>query len=159
MSARTITVLGMHRSGTSCLVGLLEQAGVFLGDVSRKNRWNVKGNGENYRIMALHDELLKVNGGTWDSPPAAVVWPDDLKLQRDEIIASYATSPLWGFKDPLTLLTLDSWIEALPGLELVGIFRHPVAVAESLRRRNAFSIERGLDLWTTYNDRLLGYRE
>ncbi len=28
-----IAVLGMHRSGTSCLTGLLEQAGVFLGPV------------------------------------------------------------------------------------------------------------------------------
>ena len=152
-------MLGMHRSGTSCLVGLLEQAGVFLGDVSRKNPSNAKGNRENPRIMALHEDLLKVNGGTWDAPPAAVSWPRDLKARRDEIIASYRDATVWGFKDPRTLLTLEGWIEALPGLELVGVFRHPVAVAESLRRRNGFSIEKGLGLWSTYNDRLLRYRE
>jgi hypothetical protein len=149
----------MHRSGTSCLVGLLEQAGVFLGDVSRKNPSNVKGNRENYRIIALHEELLKVNGGSWDSPPAAVSWPCDLKARRDEIIASYGDAPLWGFKDPRTLLTLEGWMEALPGLELVGIFRHPLAVAESLHRRNGFPIEKGIRIWSTYNDRLLRYRE
>ena len=152
-------MLGMHRSGTSCLVGLLEQTGVFLGDVSRKNPSNAKGNGENSRIMALHEDLLKVNDGTWEAPPGAVSWPRDLKARRDEIIASYRDSALWGFKDPRTLLTLEGWIEALPGLELVGIFRHPLAVAESLRRRNGFSIEKGLGLWSTYNDRLLRYQE
>jgi hypothetical protein len=159
MAGRTIAVLGMHRSGTSCLVGLLEQAGVFLGDVSRKNPSNAKGNRENARIMALHEELLKVNDGTWDAPPEAVSWPRDLKARRDEIIQSYRDSALWGFKDPRTLLTLEGWLEVLPGLELVGIFRHPLAVAESLRRRNGFSIEKGLGLWSTYNDRLLRYRE
>jgi hypothetical protein len=41
----------------------------------------------------------------------------------------------------------------------VGIFRHPLAVAESLRRRNGFSIQKGLGLWSAYNDRLLRYRE
>jgi len=152
-------VLGMHRSGTSCLVGLLEQAGVFLGDVSRKNPSNAKGNRENARIMALHEDLLKVNDGTWDTPPEAVSWPRDLKARRDEIIASYRDSALWGFKDPRTLLTLEGWLEALPTLELVGIFRHPLAVAESLHRRNGFSIDKGLDLWSTYNRRLLRYRE
>jgi hypothetical protein len=159
MPGRVIAVLGMHRSGTSCLVGLLEQAGVFLGDVSRKNPSNVKGNRENYRIMALHEELLKVNGGSWDAPPEVVRWPDDLKARRDEIIASYRDAPLWGFKDPRTLLTLEGWKEALPGLELVGIFRHPLAAAESLRRRNGFPIETGLRIWSAYNDRLLRYRE
>ena len=159
MASRTIAVLGMHRSGTSCLVGLLEQAGVFLGDVSRKNPSNAKGNRENPRIMALHEDLLKVNGGTWDAPPQAVSWPRDLKARRDEIIASYRDSALWGFKDPRTLLTLEGWLEVLPGLEFVGIFRHPLAVAESLHRRNGFAIEKGLGLWSTYNDRLLRYRE
>src|SRR3989442_910928 len=63
MPGRIIAVLGMHRSGTSCLVGLLEQAGGFPGGVSRKNPANVKGNGEKPRITAVHHELLKVNGG------------------------------------------------------------------------------------------------
>src|SRR6266446_4453200 len=152
MPGRIIAVLGMHRSGTSCLVGLLEQAGVFLGEVSRKNPSNLKGNGENPRIMALHEELLRINGGSWDAPPETVVWPRELKTRRDGIIGDYRGAPLWGFKDPRTLLALDGWLEALPGLQFVGIFRHPLSVAESLERRNGFSLEKGLRLWSAYND-------
>lgn len=149
----------MHRSGTSCLTGLLEQAGVFLGPVSRANRWNLKGNHENPSIMRLHDEVLAANGGRWDAPPAAVVWPEVLKTARDEIVRSYEGEPLWGFKDPRTLLLLEGWLEVLPDLRFVGIVRHPALVAESLTRRNRFPRERGLELWLSYNRRLLSLHQ
>jgi hypothetical protein len=145
----------MHRSGTSCLTGLLEQAGVYLGPVSRANPSNLKGNHENPAIMNLHEEVLRVNGGRWDAPPAAVVWPESLKTVRDEIVRGYRGAPLWGFKDPRTLLVLEGWLEALPDLRFVGIVRHPALVAESLSRRNWFTREQGLGLWLSYNRRLL----
>jgi hypothetical protein len=59
-----ISVLGMHRSGTSSLVGSLEEAGVFLGNVQRVNPNNPKGNLEHLKIMKLHDDLLAENGGS-----------------------------------------------------------------------------------------------
>ncbi|OGW38362.1 MAG: hypothetical protein A2Y97_14385 [Nitrospirae bacterium RBG_13_39_12] len=154
---RAILILGMHRSGTSCLTGLLEQAGVFLGNVSRKNLYNLKGNHENPRIMNLHDELLKRKGGSWQEPPEVVVWPKDLKKIRDEIIRDYAGKTCWGFKDPRTLLVLEGWMEVILSLQLVGIYRHPLLVAESLLRRDKFSIEKGLSLWARYNEKLLTY--
>jgi hypothetical protein len=149
----------MHRSGTSCVTGLLEQAGVFLGDVATKSPWNLKGNRESSAIMAMHNELLRVNGGSWDTPPATVTWPEESRNARDAIISSYQHVPLWGFKDPRTLLVLDGWLEALPGLQLVGVFRHPVLVAESLQRRNHFPLEQGLQLWSIYNRALLAYHD
>jgi len=42
-----ILILGMHRSGTSCLAGCLEEAGLYLGDVNLKAGFNKKGNREN----------------------------------------------------------------------------------------------------------------
>ena len=160
MSEKVIIILGMHRSGTSCLIGLLEQAGIFLGSVSRKNRYNIRGNHENPRIMNLHDELLTVNGGSWHEPPKVVIWPKELKNIRDEIIKEYekfAGKTCWGFKDPRTLFTLEGWTEALSSFDLVGIYRNPLLVAESLFRRNKFPIEKGLDLWFRYNERLFFY--
>jgi hypothetical protein len=148
----------MHRSGTSCLAGTLEEAGVFLGDVFRKNRHNAKGNRENQRIIQLHDSMLAEHGGSWHAPPTETTWSAWHRQQRDEIIASYRDAPQWGFKDPRTLFTLDGWLEALPRLRLVGIVRNPLAVAESLRARNGFPLEHGLALWTRYNERLLTYQ-
>jgi hypothetical protein len=54
-------------------------------------------------------------------------------------------------------LALDGWLDAVPHVELVGIFRHPLAVAQSLTHRNLFSREQGLQLWLAYNQRLLDY--
>ena len=152
---RVICVLGMHRSGTSCLAGSMEEAGVCLGDVQRNNPYNLKGNCEHVKIMNLHDDLFGSNGGSWDDPPARMIWSERHRNLRDEIIKEYADIPLWGFKDPRVLFALDGWEEVLPVISFVGTFRHPVAVARSLERRNKFGLEKGFKIWLSYNRRLL----
>jgi hypothetical protein len=153
-----IAVVGMHRSGTSCLAGSLEAAGVFLGEVSRSNPANQKGNRENRTIRLLHDELLEMAGGDWKRPPSRVHWHGPKQRQRDEIIAGFRRHPLWGFKDPRSLLLLDGWLDALPDLRLLGIWRHPLAVGQSLHRRNRMPLEEGMRLWFVYNTCLLHYQ-
>jgi len=157
MKQKIICVLGMHRSGTSCLAGTLEEAGVFLGNVVRKNPDNLKGNHENKKIMALHQDLLRANRGSWDSPPGKVIWSERHKTIRDEIIRDYEGVACWGFKDPRTLLTLEGWMEALPLIRMVGIFRSPVLVAPSLQSWQGSSLKQGIDLWVYYNKKLLSY--
>jgi len=152
---RVICILGMHRSGTSCLAGSLEEAGVYLGDVQRNNPFNLKGNCEHLKIMELHDDLFVANSGSWDNPPQKVIWSEKHRCLRDEIIKEYDNVPLWGFKDPRALFTLDGWLEVLPNMTLVGTFRHPLAVARSLERRNKFTLEKGFQVWIAYNCRLL----
>ena len=44
-------------------------------------------------------------------------------------------------------------------LFLIGIFRDPLKVAESLKKRNGFEYEKSLNLWTIYNKQLLGLLE
>jgi hypothetical protein len=152
---KTFAILGMHRSGTSCLAGVLEEWGVTLGEVSKKNPHNIRGNQENQEIVSLHDLLLEANGGSWDRPPERVVWSDDHRQARDAIIERYRLHSCWGFKDPRTLLALEGWLEAIPDLRMVGTFRHPLAVAASLGRRNQFPAGRSIGLWKIYNQKLL----
>ncbi len=156
---RTVIVLGMHRSGTSCLAGILEEAGVYFGEVSGSNRYNLKGNRENKRIMKLHDDLFEYNHGTWDNPPGVVKWPDRLKTERDAILQEYNHVSVWGFKDPRTLFTLKGWCEAMQNqrVSLLATFRHPRFVIQSLSNRNHFPTHKSLALWKTYNERLLLY--
>ena len=155
-SGRTICVLGMHRSGTSCLAGTLEQAGVFLGEVATQNPFNLKGNRENGTIRGLNGGVLADNGAEWNRPPAAPpVWSDQRRAELDAIIRGYAGRAVWGFKDPRTTLTLEGWLDALPRLECVGTVRHPLAVARSLRGRpRGPELPEGIRLWTAYNARL-----
>lgn len=145
----------MHRSGTSCLAGCLEELGLALGDVNRQAPHNRKGNNENPRVMELQDELLLSNGGDWDRPPQKIRWTDGHRRRLDEILAEYRGRPVFGIKDPRTLVTIDFWRSAVAEPTLVGTFRHPLAVAESLTARNGFTRERGVALWCNYNRRLL----
>jgi hypothetical protein len=154
-----ILVVGMHRSGTSCLAGSLQESGLELGDVVTQARHNPKGNRENLRIMKLHDAVLAANGGAWDEPPARVCWTDAQRRDRDAIMDDYVGVARWGFKDPRTLLTLDGWLEVLERVRFVGSLRHPRAVATSLQRRNGGPLGRWLDLWAVYNERLLALHE
>lgn len=56
------------------------------------------------------------------------------------------------------MLTLEGWLEALPELRCVGTFRHPLEVAASIKARNGFPLERGLEIWQAYNMRLLAHQ-
>jgi hypothetical protein len=157
---RCITILGMHRSGTSLLTGSLQEAGLELGDVVTEAPHNRKGNRESLLIRTLHEELLSHNHSSWDQPPAKnVKWCLAHQQKRDIIIKHYAKYDCWGFKDPRTLFCLEGWIAGLPSLEAVGIFRHPEEVARSLQERNKIDFFRGLEMWHQYNTRLLVWKK
>ena len=118
-----------------------------------------KGNRENRKIISLHKDLLKSNGGSWDDPPKTVLWKKKHQKTRDRIIREFSQHPVWGFKDPRALLALDGCLEALPNLKCVGIFRNPFLGAQSLQRRNEFPLEKALALWLSYNRQLVHHHD
>ncbi len=106
--------------------------------------------------MNLNDAVLSKNAASWNSPPKnPIQWSKALKNRRDCLLAEYPDDRMIGFKDPRTLFTLEGWLEAMPNARLVGTFRHPLAVAQSLNARSGFPLRQGLDLWLSYNRRLL----
>ena len=154
-----VIILGMHRSGTSLLTGVLEQNGVMLGNVNTFAKFNKKGNRELDALREVHDEIFANRGHSWKSPPRP---PITLLHQEIEAIqvcfSNFKDSHLWGFKDPRTIWLLETYLELFPGCQLIGIFRHPYAVANSLSRRPGslyMNHEDGLNLWKTTNERLL----
>lgn len=155
--AKIVIVLGMHRSGTSCLTGSLQLAGLDLGEFSAWNPHNLKGNRENAEVMTLNESILAANGGSWDAPPHTVRWQPEHQHEARRILARYAAAPAWGFKDPRTLLTLDGWLALGIEPDYIGIFRHPMAVAASLMQRSADAMDlpKALALWYEYNQQLL----
>lgn len=154
-----VIVLGMHRSGTSCLVGSLQQKGLFLGEVFEWSRYNLKGNRENVNIMRLNDSVLSFNHGSWNNPPSMLNWNKTHVEERDGIIKSLIESKksIFGFKDPRLLYTLPFWNEGFSNVKLIGSFRHPLKVAKSLNKRNSMPLEKGLKLWKLYNMKLIHY--
>ena len=160
-AAAPVAVIGMHRSGTSCLAGCLQDLGLNLGEVNTAAPHNRKGNRENPRLWPVHDAVLARVGAAWDAPPAEpVVWSRDEIAALRAVLADYDAVPRpWGFKDPRATVLLDGWFEVLPDLRLVGSFRHPLAVAGSLAARNGYETDRSLAIWARYNAAMLRWRE
>ncbi len=159
-----IIILGMHRSGTSCLAGSLEQAGLCLGDnVCQQLETNKKGTRENFDICRLNESILNFNDASWRIPPKDISWTDQHIQEAKKIIRSIQSScevSPWGFKDPRTIITFPFWQSILSQYYLVGAIRNPLSVAKSLNARDSsFSIEEGMELWYFYNTKILSMLE
>ncbi len=159
-----ICIAGMHRSGTSLVARLLNLCGVYLGkeeELMPPTQDNADGYWENLRFVEINDSLLAQLNGTWALPPSA---ESILEMQKQplvltgkaqELIQGFEGQKVWGWKDPRSSLTLPFWQKLLPGLKVIMCLRNPLEVARSLARRDKFQIAFGLDLWHTYNQRLL----
>jgi len=154
-----IIVLGMHRSGTSAIAGVLKLLGVNLGrNLLPPNEFNQKGFFENIEILNLNNNILDVLSSQWDDQLSL---PDnwlqqekltDFKPQAVEIIASeFQESSLIGIKDPRMCLLITFWQDVLRDLGMrvcyIIIVRNPVEVAQSLEKRDNFSREKTEVLW------------
>ena len=103
-----VAILGMHRSGTSAVAGMLADHGIEFGPVRTRNRFNPRGNRELPPLNELHEALIARSGGSWWDPPVSVeVGAEDLR-RRDAILATIQGDPA-GVKDPRMLVCPDLW--------------------------------------------------
>lgn len=151
-------VLGMHRSGTSCLTHLLETAGLKTGGIVRRsNPNNLMGMFEHPGVRDVNLDILRQLGGSWDQPPEQVFISELDPRKPRRALEEFKSVPRWLVKDPRMLLTLDAWLPHLKKYQLIGSYRHPLAVSESLNQRNNIPIDKGVRLWLHYNRRLVDY--
>jgi hypothetical protein len=148
-----IVVLGMHRSGTSAVVGLIEDQGLSSGAELRHGvADNVLGTRENPELVSLDEELLRFNGASWIEPPvSSLKYTSTHVHRRNAVLTSYERRVL---KDPRMLLLGEFWKDE--SLRMIGVLRNPLAVSCSLRRRDpSLSHERCRELWIAYNEGML----
>src|SRR5436190_324366 len=82
-SCRVLTVLGMHRSGTSCLVEGLESAGVAACVSGDPHLGPLR---EHVEIMLLNESVLNQSCGSWADPPKRITWTQEHRAARDRFI-------------------------------------------------------------------------
>jgi hypothetical protein len=159
-----VSILGMHRSGTSMVALLLAECGLSLGDgrdLMPPAPDNRAGFGENVRFVELNERLLTALGGSWDAVPEfGPGWldrPEVTRLERQaaQLVDTFAGREPWGWKDPRSSVTFPFWERVARPLEVVVCLRDPLEVALSLQRRNGLSIDFGLVLWLGYNERIV----
>ena len=161
-SRTAILVLGMHRSGTSALTGVLARLGCDLpATLMPAHPTNSKGFGESIAIAKLNDNILASAGSKWND------WQDfneewfksdlaaEFKLRAKEVLFSeFGLSPFFVIKDPRICRILPFWIDVLTdsgvGILAVHIHRNPLEVASSLNARDAIHTEIGKMIWLQY---------
>jgi len=154
-----IMVLGMHRSGTSAVSGTLTKLGGQPPEHLMQGGYdNERGHFESVEIAAFHDELLASGGSHWHdwrgfnsewyrSPIAK-----DYKQRAISLFATdFGNAPLPVLKDPRICRFVPFWLDVLREMQatprIVMPIRSPLDVAYSLKKRNGFSLTKGLLLW------------
>lgn len=170
-----IVIAGFHRSGTSSLAQHLAHSGVDLGsDLIGATPTNPHGHFEDWEPVRFHDRALEGAGLDWASVTAETI---PIPAEDASFIQNYsdqrsADGNAWGFKDPRVCQFLDRWMEAIPTLKVVAVYRSPAECAWSIYRRSARHVVRAmhdkhihnrivsspdipLALWVTHNRLLL----
>lgn len=155
-----VVVLGMHRSGTSAITKGLNLLGVSLGDnlMPPKEGENDKGFWEDLDIYRLNEAILDELGLSWDA--MSNLFFHDLgsdvykkyKAQAVELIKEKLDKvDSFGIKDPRITILLPFWKTVFSDLGLdqkfLIVIRNPKSVADSLKKRNKFEVEKSLNLW------------
>lgn len=161
-TSRAVLLLGMHRSGTSAIARGLAALSVYLGnDFLEAQPENPTGYWEDKGVVALNERLLQTLGLKWDETSLV----DRRAFERRRVRAlrhdavrylnrTFASAPLWGFKDPRTIRVLPFWQRVLRDCKvedsyLVAI-RNPRSVAASLFARQAMDADAAYRLWLVH---------
>jgi hypothetical protein len=163
-----VCVLGFGRSGTSLTMRLLNLLGVDVGPeadlLPAQDADNPRGYWEPRWMIDLNDEILAALGTPWQRPfdvePGWEQRPelDPLRKRARELIEEkFGSAPLWGWKDPRTMLTLPFWRDLVPDVRYVFCLRNPADVISSFQRRPEANlpIQTWGDLWMEYTARAL----
>jgi hypothetical protein len=151
-----VLVLGMHRSGTSLAVRVLEKMGAVLGPVhgGADLAPGEEAHGESPIVNWINEQVLRRSGGSWRDPPASIVFTARDRWRCRAWLGEVAAAEIVALKDPRILLTYDLWRSVLPPHRIVACLRHPASVARSLERRDGMDRTAGLELWRRYNEAL-----
>ncbi len=146
-----IVILGMHRSGTSCLAGMLAAGGLASSGDAVRNWDNARGHHEMLDVVRLNEAVLAHSGGHWLSQPTQVRWTDGQAAVRDQLLSAQIDGRPALLKDPRTLLTLPFWRASQVPFHAIGIVRHPLSVARSLESWRGTPLADGIALWSAHN--------
>ena len=154
-----LLVLGMHRSGTSAVSGLLVRLGadgpktLMPADAS-----NPAGYWESTEFCEFHEGLLRMAGSRWDrytrldtdGLPASISAALREKCRR-VLGAEFGESPRFVLKDPRMCRFVPFWLHLLESESIapmaVLVVRSPIEVARSLAARNGCEQDLSLLMW------------
>lgn len=140
-----VIICGMHRSGTTLLIKILKELGLFIGK-------DLENNSESISFQQLNIWLMDLGHATWDYPrPFLILDQHDLISQelkkrknkdigaylgwKRQVLSSLGNSFPWGWKDPRNTITLPIWLQLYPEAKVIYLVRNGIDVALSLMKR------------------------
>lgn len=162
----------MHRSGTSLVCQLLFEAGAGFGNPDRflpSDRWNSRGYFELRSIIDMNSKLITGLPRTASPFSAALsqglymLKPPQSRIDRRAAALAGEISGLGvscsdlTVKDPRFCLTLGAWLKYTEIDRIVICLRHPMQVADSLRRRQHVPRSVALRFWAYHIRALLNH--
>ena len=159
-----LLVLGMHRSGTSALTGVLHDCGARIATnlIADQPEINRQGFWEDREVVEINDAVLEGCGLRWfdwravpqQTMQGLAAGPVGMRACT-HLETQYSNQAVSVCKDPRFSRTLPFWQACLSKTDLHCHFllcvRHPSEVAASLRARDGLPLEYGHLLWLVYN--------
>jgi hypothetical protein len=162
-NSQCIIILGMHRSGTSALSGVLNLLGIYPGSklMPAVEEVNPKGFWEHTEIVSLHEKLLSTLNSSWDDelPLPKDWWKSEQTTPiRNSIIEilhrDFDNQSIWLLKDPRMCRLMPLWFGILQEIACQPLFivtlRTPLEVAHSLRKRDNIEEATSNLIWLSY---------
>lgn len=158
MSGR-IVVLGMHRSGTSCVGELLAAMGAYFGPSEMGTGGSIEnphGLFERRDLRRLCHYILQQARAEWwaTSRFSADRLPAEAGVRVADMLgpmlADLDAHEPWFIKEPRLCILLPMLRPQLGSVVAVCVWRGPLEVAQSLNTRDAMPLEFGVALWERY---------
>ncbi len=163
-----VIIVGMHRSGTSLVAGMLALMGVYIDPAFHVSAAQDQGDGpgsqqrtdgyaEATAFRLLNERIMERAGATWENVQPFLKRRDRPLFARTSLalmqMATYfslkhdylqrrpqpAEGP-WGWKDPRSSLTLPYWLRLFPQSRILHVRRQPEAIVASLMRRSTITL-------------------
>lgn len=143
MTSKIILVLGMHRSGTSALCGVINRMGAYIGgNLMAPSKDNEKGYYENVDICHVNEYILSKLNSSWYDTEKLVINNNNYELHillEYVIKSTFGTNKIIAIKDPRICLLLSLYKDVLTamGYEIhtIKTYRKKRAIAKSLMER------------------------
>ena len=162
---RPLIIIGMHRSGTSLVSGMLSLLGVYLDQncpqrdaggrvILPDEKMRREGYGEAQAFRRLNERILMTAGADWMRIEPFLKRRDERAFRKRSLLRMQTASftslksgylgcsgsgdvNAWGWKDPRNSLTLPYWLALFPNARVLHVRRDPDATVGSLVRRAA----------------------
>ncbi len=163
---KCIVIVGMHRSGTSCMAGILHHSGLYFGNkLLPASAKNPKGYFENEDLWRLHHSILRAVGHPWDDiRPMPAGWEKRFIVKYKKFILKalikryFSKYKIFGIKDPTINLLVPIYLDVFRTMSIEPCFiimkRSETAVVKSLSKTEGLEERKIPSLRKIYYDTL-----